>query len=60
MKFHLYRDNSRKREWRWSLKSANGKTIANSGEGYKRKQGAKDAILLIQAYSASAPVKGVK
>lgn len=31
----VYRD--RKGEWRWRLKSANGKIVAESGEGYKRK-----------------------
>lgn len=35
MKFHIYRD--KKHEWRWRLKSRNGKIIADSGEGYKRK-----------------------
>jgi uncharacterized protein len=35
MKFHLYRD--RKKEWRWRLTASNGRKIANSGEGYKRK-----------------------
>lgn len=30
----LYRDSSG--EWRWRIKAANGRTLADSGEGYKR------------------------
>ena len=32
MKFHIYQDANN--EWRWRLKAANGKIIADSGEGY--------------------------
>ncbi len=35
MKFRLFRDS--KGEWRWKLLSRNGREIACSGEGYKRK-----------------------
>lgn len=56
MKFHLYRDKAK--AWRWRLKAANGRTIANSGEGYRRRKGALDAILMIQAYAAATPVEG--
>ena len=35
MKFKIYRDV--KDEYRWSLLARNGKIIADSGEGYKRK-----------------------
>lgn len=34
-RIHIYKD--RKGEWRWRLKSSNGKIVAESGEGYKRK-----------------------
>jgi uncharacterized protein YegP (UPF0339 family) len=34
-KIVVYKD--RKKEWRWRLIAANGKAIANSGEGYKRR-----------------------
>ncbi len=30
----IYRD--KRREWRWRIKAANGRIIADSGEGYKR------------------------
>ena len=33
-----------RREWRWRLVAANGRTIADSGEGYKRKSGALRAV----------------
>ena len=35
MKFEIYKD--AKGEFRWTLFSRNGKIIADSGEGYKRK-----------------------
>ena len=34
-KLEIYRD--AKREWRWRLRAANGRIIADSGEGYRRK-----------------------
>jgi uncharacterized protein YegP (UPF0339 family) len=33
-RLHVYRD--KKHEWRWTVFAANGKKLANSGEGYKR------------------------
>lgn len=33
--FRTYRD--RKKEYRWAFYAPNGRKIANSGEGYKRK-----------------------
>lgn len=38
MTFHIYRD--RKGEYRWRLKAGNGRIVAVSGEGYRRKAGA--------------------
>lgn len=34
MRFETYLDN--RNEWCWRLKASNGKTIADSGEGYKQ------------------------
>lgn len=42
MKFQLRRD--KKREWRWRLVARNGRSIAVSGEGYKRRGAALKAI----------------
>lgn len=47
MKFEIYKD--RKKEWRWRLKARNGKIIAVSGEGYKRKRTSYNIILKIIA-----------
>lgn len=35
MKFQVYRDKAG--EWRWRLRAKNGRIVADSGEGYKRK-----------------------
>lgn len=45
MKFELYQDE--KNEWRWRLLAANAKSIAESGEGYKRKCDAIHGIHLV-------------
>jgi uncharacterized protein len=55
MKFILFRDKSR--EWRWRLKARNGRNIAVSGEGYKRRSGALAAIELIRAYSMAVKIE---
>lgn len=36
MHFYVYKD--KKGEWRWKLRAKNGKIIADSGEGYKRRR----------------------
>lgn len=41
-KVDVYPD--RKGEFRWRLKAANGRTIADSGEGYTRKGSARRAV----------------
>jgi uncharacterized protein YegP (UPF0339 family) len=46
MKFHIYQDANN--EYRWRLKAANGKIIADSGEGYTTKQSCKDGIELVR------------
>lgn len=40
--FEVYRDNAD--EWRWRLVASNGNIIADSGEGYKSKQGVRRGI----------------
>jgi uncharacterized protein len=42
MKFHIYKDSAG--EWRWRLKAANGRTIADSGEGYSTKSNCRRAV----------------
>lgn len=46
-------------EWRWHLRAANNRIIADSGEGYKNKQDCLHAIELVKG-SASAAVKEKK
>jgi uncharacterized protein YegP (UPF0339 family) len=43
--FELYQDS--KGEWRWRLVAANGRTVADSGEGYAAKAGAEAGIALV-------------
>ena len=42
-------------DWRWNLEAANGKIVASSGEGYRRKRDCLSAIELVRA-SATAEV----
>lgn len=52
--FHVYKDNAG--EWRWSLKAANGRVIADSGEGYHDRGGCIHSIELVRSLN-KAPVK---
>jgi uncharacterized protein len=51
--FKLYQDGTMM--WRWRLKAANGRTIADSGEGYYNKQDCLNGIKLVKG-SSSAPI----
>lgn len=51
--FQVYRD--RKREWRWRLRAANGRVLADSGEGYKRQKACERAIVSVWKV-ISAPI----
>ena len=53
MAFWIYQD--RALEWRWYLVAANGRKIADSGEGYYNKSDCLSAINLVKS-SFSAPV----
>lgn len=57
-KFELYQD--RKREWRWRFKHANGRTMMDSGEGYKSEGNARRAIKAIKAAFKAADITVVK
>lgn len=54
MKFTLYKD--RKKEWRWRLVK-NGRIVADSGEGYKRKGACKKMIEKIILGAAKATIE---
>ncbi|MFO8116257.1 MAG: YegP family protein [Halorubrum sp.] len=52
--FELYEDAGG--EYRWRLRHRNGNVIADSGEGYASKSGAKDAIGRVRDYAPDADV----
>lgn len=52
--FHVYKDKAG--EWRWSLKAANGRVVADSGEGYQERGGCIHSIEIVRSLS-NAPVK---
>ena len=53
MRFELYRDAGG--EWRWRLRVQNGNVIADSAEGYARREDCEHGIALVRT-SADAPV----
>lgn len=52
--FSIYKDNAG--EWRWSLWAANNRRIADSGEGYVRRDSCLDGIRLVKRDVPGAPV----
>lgn len=54
MTYHLRRDAAS--QWRWRLRAANQRIIAESGESYINRQDCLDAINLVKG-SGQAPVK---
>jgi uncharacterized protein YegP (UPF0339 family) len=53
MNYKLYKDSTG--QWRWKLRSANGNTIADSGESYWNKADCLAGISLVKG-SSTAPV----
>lgn len=54
MAFWIYVDLNN--QWRWYLVAANGRKIANSGEGYINKQDCLAAVGLVMDTNRSTPV----
>ena len=52
--FEVYLDNAD--EWRWRLVASNGNIIADSGEGYRSKQGAQRGIESVKRAAPRAEV----
>ena len=52
--FSIYKDKAG--EWRWKLAAGNNETIADSAEGYKRREGCLNGIALVKRDAPSAPV----
>jgi uncharacterized protein YegP (UPF0339 family) len=55
--FEIYEDSAG--EWRWRLIAANGNIIADSGEGYNSKQGARRGIESVKRCVPDAEVADV-
>ena len=55
--FEIYKDKSG--QWRWRFVASNGKTIADSGEGYVAKSDCEHGINLVKQHAATAAVKTV-
>ena len=53
-RFMVFRDSAK--EYRWRLRHQNGNIIATSGEGYKTKRGALDAIASVKKNAPDAPI----
>lgn len=50
MTFHVYRDTAG--QWRWRLVAKNGRTVGDSGEGYRRRV---DCVRMAQRILLGAP-----
>ena len=56
--FTIYRDEAK--EWRWRLRSnGNGRTLAASGEGYKRKSTCVKMVMTLRTRMASSTVRSM-
>ena len=49
-KLQIYRDV--RREWRWRLRASNGRILADSGEGYRRRASARHAAARVRTILA--------
>lgn len=56
MKFVLFRERGGRRDWRWKLVARNGRSIACSGEGYRRVGAAEKAIHRVRG-ACNAPIE---
>lgn len=50
----IYQD--KKNEWRWRLTAANGRIVAESGEGYKNRA---DALKIVNKYFKKSEIRDV-
>lgn len=55
MTFYVYTDADG--YWRWRLVAANGRTIAESGEGYLNRPDCERSISLVKAYAPGAALR---
>jgi uncharacterized protein YegP (UPF0339 family) len=58
-KIEVYRDG--RREWRWRLRASNGRILADSGEGYRRRRSVREAVHRVRTIlTGQVPVVEVK
>lgn len=57
MTFELFR--TRAKQFRWRLRAKNGKIVACSGESYRRKMDAMDAIDMVKFTHVGTPIEEV-
>lgn len=55
--FKVYRDDEGR--WRWRAQSANGRILADSGQGYDSPSAARKAVERIKVKALSAPVEEI-
>lgn len=53
MRFELYRTSG---EWRWRLRTTNGNIVADSSEGYKRREDCERGIEIVKSSTAAPTV----
>lgn len=53
MRFEIHKDHAG--EWRWRLRTTNGNVVADSAEGYGRREDCERGIAIVKT-SAEAPV----
>jgi hypothetical protein len=53
--FRIYKD--KQNQYRWRLRAANNKIMADSGEGYINWQDVMDAVNWVKRYAPSADIK---
>lgn len=54
MRFELYRDSGG--DWRWRLRVQNGNVVADSSEGYARREDCEHGITLVKRSAEAAVV----
>ena len=56
MRFEMYQDD--KNEWRWRLWSENNRIVADSGEGYARREDCAHGVVLVMSTNMDTTVEG--
>jgi uncharacterized protein YegP (UPF0339 family) len=46
-------------EWRWRIKAANGRTLADSGEGYEKRTDCEQGLEVVRLLSEQWPMERI-